>query len=164
MAELSHSAVRMVQQRPEVVHARLLELAARLRDEAPPIEPGTQAATLLGISGPLGIEFASRGPRRIELRTTRGRVRAQGAALLEDADGGARTRMTLGATVRPEGFAANLMFGAALAARPDIERQVVAGLERGLDDLVAELEKPDGAWDAGAWWPPGLPPRGSERP
>ena len=164
MAELSHSATRVVDQRPDVVHARLLELAARLRDEAPPIEPGTQAATLLGITGPLGVEFASRGPSRIELRTTRGRVRAQGAAVLEPADGGTRTRMTLGATVRPEGFAANLMFGAALAARPDIEREVVDGLARGLDDLVVELGKPEGAWDAAAWWPPGLPPRGATRP
>lgn len=164
MAELSHSAVRLVDQRPDVVHARLLELAGRLRDEAPPIEAGTQAAALLGISGPLGIEYASRGPSRIELRTTRGRIRGQGAAILEPADGGSRTRLTMGATVRPEGFTANLVFGAALAARPEIERQVVDGLERGLDDLVIELAKPDGEWDAAAWWPPGLPPREADRP
>ena len=164
MAELKHSTTRLVEQRPEVVHARLLELAERLRDELPPIEPGSQAATLLGITGPLGIEFASRGPHRIELRTTRGRVRGQAAATIEPIDGGARTQLTIGAAIRSEGCAANLMLGAALAARPEIERQVVEGLERGLDDLVVELAKPDGEWHAAGWWPPGLPERRADQP
>ena len=39
---LQHRAERIVDQRPDIVHDRLLELAARLRDELPPIEPGTE--------------------------------------------------------------------------------------------------------------------------
>src|SRR5262249_1915259 len=70
-----------------IVQRRLLELAARLRDETPPIEPGTQAASLLGISGPVGIEIADRGPRRIELWSTRGRIRASMGADVLPADG-----------------------------------------------------------------------------
>jgi hypothetical protein len=155
---LAHRASRVVDQRPDVVHDRLLELAARLRDEAPPIEAGTQAATLLGISGPLGIEFADRGPGRIELRTTRGRVRANAAADIRPADEGG-TNLSLSAAIKPEGFAADLMLGAALRMIPDAERQVIDGLERGLDDLVIELAKPDAEWDAASWQPPGLPAR-----
>src|SRR3954466_3669933 len=107
MADLIHSASRIVDQRPAVVHDRLVELAARLRDEAPPIEPGTQAATLLGISGPIGIEFADRGPGRIELRTTRGRVRGNAAADIAPAEDG-RTSLSISAAIKPEGFAADL--------------------------------------------------------
>jgi hypothetical protein len=40
---IEHRATRLVDQRPDVVHARLLELAERLRHELPPIAPGTQA-------------------------------------------------------------------------------------------------------------------------
>ena len=156
MADLTHSAARDVDQRPDVVHARLLELADRLRRETPPVPPGSQAATLLGIDGPLGIEVVDRGPTRIELRTTRGRVRGEGFAAIAPLDGGARTRLAMSLAVRPQGFAANLMLGAALAARPDIQRQVVDGLERGLDDLAAELAKPDGEWDPALWTPPGV--------
>ena len=158
MTTLAHRASRVVDQRPDVVHDRLLELAARLRDEAPPIEPGTQAATLLGISGPIGIEFADRGPGRIELRTTRGRVRGNAAADITPADGG-RTSLSLSAAIKPEGFAADLMLGAALRMIPGAERQVIDGLERALDDLVIELAKPDAEWDAASWQPPGLPAR-----
>ena len=64
---------------PDVVHDRLLQLAARLRDELPPVEPGTQAATALGVSGRLDVEIRDRGPSRIELRTTQGRIRGEGA-------------------------------------------------------------------------------------
>src|SRR5438046_3240367 len=84
---LQHRAERIVDQRPDVVHDRLLELAARLRDELPPIEAGTQAATALGLSGPLAIEIADRGPRRIEIRTIEGRLRGEGAADLSPAAG-----------------------------------------------------------------------------
>jgi hypothetical protein len=160
MAELAHTATRDVDQRPEVVHDRLLELADRLRREAPPIEPGTQPATLLGIDGPLGIEVADRGPARIELRTTRGRIRGEGAAILVPIHDGEGTRLTMSVVLKPQGFAANLMLGAALATMPNVQRDVVDGLERGLDDLVVELAKPDAEWDAAGWQPPGVPARG----
>ncbi|HET7702711.1 MAG TPA: hypothetical protein VFK35_04880 [Candidatus Limnocylindrales bacterium] len=155
MADLSHRAIRVVEQRPDVVHARLLELAARLRDEAPPIEPGTQAAQLLGMDGPLGIQVADRGPNRIELRTTQGRILANAVAdLAPTADG--RTGLTMAVDIKPDGFAANLMLGAALRMMPGVERKVIDGLEAGLDDLVTELAKSDEEWDADAWRPAGL--------
>jgi hypothetical protein len=156
MASLEHHATRVVNQRPEVVHARLLELAARLRDEMPPIEPGTQAATMLGMTGPVEIEVADRGPNRIELRTTQGRIRGEAAAdLAPTADG--QTNLSLGLVVQPQGFAANMMLGVALRTMPNVERQVIDGLETALTDLSEELAKPDGEWDARAWKPPGLP-------
>jgi hypothetical protein len=52
-----------------------------------------------------------------------------------------------------------VILGAALATMPNAQRQVVEGLERGLDDLVVELAKPDAEWDASAWQPPGVPTR-----
>jgi hypothetical protein len=156
VSELEHEAERLVDQRSDVVHDRLIELAERLRDETPPIEPGTQAATLLGVSGPLGIEIADRGPDRIELRTTNGRIRGEGVATLAPtADG--RTTLAMTLAVKPLGFAANMMLGVALRTMPGIERQVVDGLERGLDDLARELAKPDAEWDAASWRPAGLP-------
>lgn len=144
-------------QRPVVVHVRLLELAARLRDESPPIEPGTQAATILGFSGPFAVEILDRGPSRIELRTTQGRIRGEAAADLSPADGGTRTNLAVTLEIKPQGFAANMMLGVALKTKPRVEQQVIDGLEAGLDDLVKELAKPDAEWDAGAWQPPGLP-------
>ena len=95
MADLTHSASRDIDQPPDVVHARLLELAERLRQEAPPVPAGSQPAMLLGIDGPLGIETIDRGPSRIELRTTRGRVRGEGSAVLAALDGGTRTKLTM---------------------------------------------------------------------
>ena len=56
MADLVHRSSRTIDQRAQVVHDRLLQLAVRLRDEAPPVPAGSQAATLLGVSGPLGLE------------------------------------------------------------------------------------------------------------
>lgn len=156
MASLEHHASRLVHQRPEIVHARLLELAARLRDEMPPVEPGTQAATMLGMTGPVGIEVVDKGPNRIELRTTEGRIRGEGAAdLTSTADG--ETNLSLGVVVQPQGFAANMMLGVALRTMPNVERQVIDGLETALTDLATELAKPDGEWDARAWQPPGIP-------
>ena len=156
MSDLGHHGERLVDQRRDVVHDRLIELAERLRDEAPPIEPGTREATLLGVTGPLGIEIADRGPDRIELRTTNGRIRGEGSAsLTPTADG--RTTLVMSVAIKPQGYAANLMLGVALRTMPGIERQIVEGLERGLDDLAAELAKPDGEWDAAAWRPPGVP-------
>lgn len=160
MADLRHRAARVVDQEPALVHARLLELAARLRDEAPPIEPGTQAAQLLGMNGPLGIEVADRGPNRIELQTTQGRIRANAAADLTPTPDG-RTNLAVALQIKPDGFAANLLLGAALQMMPGIEQKVIDGLETGLDDLTTELAKPDGEWDAAAWQPPGLPARPS---
>jgi hypothetical protein len=159
VADLEHRSSRIVDQRPEIVHDRLLELAARLRDEAPPVEAGTQAATVLGITGPVGVQIADRGPDRIDLRTTQGRVRAEAAARIEPtADG--RTTLTMDVVVKPQGFAANLMVGVALRTMPNAELRVAEALERGFDDLAIELAKPDGEWDAGSWTPPGLPTRG----
>lgn len=160
MTDLRHRASRIVDQRPDVVHARLLELAARLRDEAPPIEPGTQAATILGFSGPIGVEVFDRSAGRIELRTTQGRIRAAAAADLTPADGGTRTNLALELEIKPLGFAANMMLGVALKTMPGVEQKVIDGLETGLDDLAAELAKPDAEWDAAAWDPPGLPTAG----
>jgi hypothetical protein len=158
MADLAHTASRVIDQQLAVVHDRLLELAARLQREVPPIEPGTQAASLLGLSGPLGIEVGDRGPNRIELRTTNGRIRGEGAADLAATPDG-RTALQMALVVKPHGFGASAMLGLALAARPDIRQQVIDGLERALDDLAIELAKPDGEWDAGSWQPPGLPSR-----
>jgi hypothetical protein len=155
---LEHRATRVVDQQPEVVHDRLLELAGRLRDELPPIEAGTQAATALGTTGSLGLEIADRSPSRIELRTTHGRIRGEGVASLEPtADG--RTTLTMDLAIKPDGFAANLMMNVALKTMPNLERDVVKGLEDGLDDLALELAKPDAEWDAASWQPKGLPSR-----
>ena len=156
MSELSHRASRIVDQRPDVVHDRLLQLAARLRDELPPIEAGTQAATALGTTGKLDVEIADRGPGRIELRTTQGRIRGEGAVDLVPLDGGSRTQLTMALEIKPQGFAANLMLGVAMKTMPNAEERIAEGLERGFDDLATELAKPDGEWDASAWTPPGL--------
>jgi hypothetical protein len=158
VADLTHSASREVGQRPDVVHARLLELAERFRRELPPIEPGTQAANVLGIAGRLPIEIADRDPGRIDLRTTDGRIRGEATALIAPAPDD-RTSLSIAVALKPQGFAANVMLGVAMKARPSLQAEVVAGLERGLDDLVVELAKPDGEWDAAAWQPPGVPAR-----
>jgi hypothetical protein len=156
VSDLEHHAERLVDQRPEVVHDRLIELAERLRDETPPIEAGTQAATLLGVTGPLEIAIVDRGPDQVELRTTNGRIRGEASATLAPtADG--RTTLAIRVAIKPLGFAANLMLGVALRTMPGVERQVVEGLERGLDDLARELAKPDAEWDAASWRPTGLP-------
>ena len=159
MADLGHRTSRLVDQRPEVVHARLLQLAARLRDELPPIEAGTQASTALGMSGRLDVEILDRGPNRIELRTTEGRIRGEGAVDLAPAEGD-RTTVTVALDIKPQGFAANLMLGVALKTMPNVERQVIDGLEANLDALAIELAKPDADWDPAAWQPVGLPARG----
>jgi hypothetical protein len=158
VADLGHRASRIVDQRPEIVHARLLQLAARLRDELPPIEPGTQAATALGVTGPLEVEIFDRSPSRIELRTTQGRIRGEGAVDLTPAADG-RTTVDMALKVKPDGFAANLMLGVALRTMPGLEQQVIDGLEANLDDLARELAKPDAEWDPAAWQPVGLPAR-----
>jgi hypothetical protein len=155
VATLQHRASRLVDQRPEVVHYRLLELAARLRDELPPIESGTQAATMLGVTGRVNVEIADRGPNRIELRTTEGRIRAQAAADLAPTPDG-RTNLSMAMVVEPQGFAANMMFDLALKTMPGAKKQVIDGLEASLTDLATELAKPDGEWDPAAWTPPGV--------
>jgi hypothetical protein len=158
MTELSHRASRVVDQRPDVVHDRLLQLAARLRDELPPIESGTQAATALGVSGKLDVDIRDRGSNRIELRTTQGRIRGEGVVDLSPAGDG-RTTVAMALAVKPDGFAANLMLGVALRTMPQLEQQVIDGLEANLDDLARELAKPDAEWDPAAWQPVGLPTR-----
>jgi hypothetical protein len=159
VADLGHHASRVVDQRSDIVHDRLLQLAARLRDELPPVEPGTQAAAALGLSGKLDVEIRDRGPNRIELRTMQGRIRGEGAIDLKPTDDG-RTNVTMALAVEPQGFAANLMLGVALRTMPNLERQVIDGLEANLDDLARELAKPDGDWDPAAWQPVGLPTTG----
>ena len=149
---IEHRATRTVDQRPEVVHDRLLELAARVRDEAPPVEPGTQVASVLGVTGELGIEVADRGPGQITLRTTRGRIRADGEADIAPGGDG-RTTLTLRGAVVPDGFAANLMLGVALKTMPNLEADIRAGIERSLDELVVELAKSDADWDPASWRP-----------
>jgi hypothetical protein len=156
MADLGHQASRIVDQRPEVVHDRLLQLAARLRDELPPIEPGTQAATMLGMTGPVEIEVTDEGPNRIELRTTQGRIRGQATADLTPMGDG-RTNLTMALEVKPQGFAANVMLGVALNTMPGARKQVIDGLETALTDLAVELAKPEDEWDAASWQPPGVP-------
>jgi hypothetical protein len=156
--DLGHRANRVVDQRPDVVHDRLLELAARLRDELPPIEPGTQAATALGMSGRLEVEIADCSPGRIEIRTTEGRIRGEGAADIAPTPDG-RTNLTVSVEIQPQGFAANLMLGVALRTMPGVEQQVIDGLEANLDSLAAELAKPDAEWNPAAWQPVGLPGR-----
>jgi len=158
VADLGHRASRVVDQRPDVVHDRLLELAARLRDELPPIEPGTQVATALGMSGRLKVEIADRGPGLIEIRTTEGRIRGEGAADIAPTPDG-RTNVSVSVEIQPQGFAANLMLGVALRTMPGVEQQVIDGLEANLDSLAGELAKPDGEWDPSGWQPVGLPAR-----
>jgi hypothetical protein len=153
---IEHRATRLVDQRPDVVHARLLELAERLRSELPPIEPGTQAATVLGVSGPVEIEVVDRSPSRIELRTTQGRIRGEAAADLAATPDG-KTNVTLEMAVKPEGFAANMMLGVALKTMPGLEQRLIDGLETSMTDLAMELAKPDGEWDAASWQPSGIP-------
>ena len=160
MADLGHRASRVIDQRPDLVHARLLELAARLRDEAPPIEPGTQAATILGFSGPVTVEIVDRSPGRIELRTTQGRIRGEARADLAPADDGSQTQLTMALAIKPQGFAANMMLGVALKTMPGVEQKVIDGLEAALDDLATELAKSDADWDAASWQPPGIPTAG----
>jgi len=155
---IEHRATRTVDQRPEVVHDRLLELAGRLREELPPIEPGTQVATALGVDGPIPLEITDRGPSRIELRTTDGRIRGEGSMDLATTPDG-RTAVTVALAVKPQGFAANLMLGVALRTMPNLEQQLVDGLEANLDSLAVELAKPDADWDPAAWQPVGLPSR-----
>ena len=156
MTDLEHRASRIVDQRPGVVHDRLLELAARLRDELPPVEPGTQAASALGTSGQLAVEIVDRGPGRIELRTVEGRIRGEGSAdLAPTADG--RTSVTVAIEIKPQGFAANLVLGVALKTMPHLERRLVDGLEANMDSLAVELAKPDGEWDPASWQPVPLP-------
>jgi len=158
MTDLEHRASRIVDQRPGVVHDRLLELAARLRDELPPVEPGTQAASALGTSGRLAVEIVDRGPGRIELRTVEGRIRGEGSAdLAPTADG--RTSVTVAIEIQPQGFAANLVLGVALKTMPHLERRLVDGLEANMDSLAVELAKPDGEWDPASWQPVPLPDR-----
>ena len=153
---IEHRATRLIDQRPDVVHARLLELAERLRRELPPVEPGTQAATVLGMSGPIDVEVLDQGPGRIELRTTQGRIRGEAAAdLVATPDG--KTALTLEMVVNPLGFAANMMLGVALKTMPGVEQRLIDGLETALTDLATELAKPDEEWDATAWTPPGIP-------
>jgi len=152
VADLAHRATRLVDQDPAVVHDRVLELADRLRAEAPMIEPGSQPAMLLGTSGSLGIEVRDAGPGRIELTTTQGRIRGHVTADIAPADGG-RTNLAIAVSVEPKGMAAGLMLGAALSARPNIRHDLVTGLEEGMTDLAAELAKPDGEWDAATWQP-----------
>jgi len=154
VADLSHTANRVVDQRPDIVHHRLLELADRLRDELPPIEPGTQAASILGITGRLPVQVRDLGAERIELRTTDGRIRGESVATIQPAAGD-RTALGLSIVVKPQGFAANLMFGAGLQMAGG-QQKIVASLEKIVDDLVIELEKPDGAWDPRSWMPSGL--------
>lgn len=154
MAKLEHTTTRLVEQRPEVVHDRLLALAARLRDELPPIEPGTQAATMLGMTGRINVEVADRGPNRVELRTTEGRIRALATADLAPTPDG-RTNLSMAMVVEPQGFAANMMFDLALKTMPGAKKQVIDGLEASLTDLAKELAKPEGEWDPAAWTPPG---------
>ena len=152
---IEHRATRLIDQQPDVVHARLLELAERIRTEMPPIEPGTQAASVLGVSGPLDVQVSDQGPNRIELRTTQGRIRGEATAdLVATPDG--KTALTLEMAVNPLGFAANMMLGVALRTMPGIEQRIVEGVEAALDDLATELAKPESEWDATAWTPPGV--------
>ncbi len=155
MADLTYSSTRTIEQAPGVVHDRVLELAQRLRDEAPVVPEGSGPGTMLGVSGRLDVEIADRGPNRIEVRTTEGRIRVEAAADIAGRPDG-RTDLTIGATVRPQGMAANLMMSAALGARPDIRQRVENGIESAFDDLATELAKPDDQWDASSWNPPGI--------
>jgi hypothetical protein len=152
MADLSHRATRLVDQDPGVVHDRVLELAHRLRDEAPAIPPGSQPAMLLGTSGRLPIQVRDGGPGRIELTTTEGRIRGRAVADIAAEDGG-RTSLSIAVAAEPKGMTANLLLGAALGARPNLRQELVNGLEDAMTELAAELAKPDGAWDAAAWQP-----------
>jgi hypothetical protein len=156
VANIEHESTRTIAQPQAVVHARLLELAQRLRDELPPVQEGDRAAHLLGVSGPLGVEIGDRGPARIDIATTNGRIRGEGAAdLTPTADGG--TTLTMQLAIKPQGFAANLMLGMATATIPNFEERFRDVMESGMTDLAHELEKPDGEWDPAAWKPPGLP-------
>jgi hypothetical protein len=81
-------------------------------------------------------------------------VREAAADLAPTPDG--RTNLTLAMAVQPQGFAANMMLGVALKTMPNVERQVVEGIEATLTDLATELAKPESEWDPAAWKPPSL--------
>ena len=68
--------------------------------------------------------------------------------------------MTVNLAVKPQGMAASMILGVALRTMPNLERQLIDGLEANLDDLARELAKPDAEWDPAAWQPVGLPGRG----
>lgn len=110
----------------------------------------------LGVDGPLGIEVADRGRSRIELRTTRGRIRGEASATIVGRPDW-RTDLAIDVVVKPQGFMGNMTLAAILGA--DRRQMVEAALERAFDDLAIELAKPDGEWDASAWQPPGAPVR-----
>lgn len=154
MADLVHRSSRTIDQRPEVVHDRLLELGARLRDELPPIQAGTQAASVLGVTGLVPIEIRDLGTGRIEMRTMTGRIRGEAAADLKPDDGG-RTALALSIAIKPQGFAASMMLAAGVQMAGG-RQKLVDSLDRVLDDLVVELAKPTGEWSATTWTPPGL--------
>jgi len=155
VADISYSSTRTIAQAPAVVHDRVLQLAQRLRDEAPTVPSGSQAGSMFGVTGRLDVEIADRGPTRIELRTTEGRIRVEAAADIVGRPDG-RTDLTIGTIVRPQGMGASLMLSAALGARPEIRQRVENGIESAFDDLATELAKPDDQWDAASWNPPGL--------
>jgi hypothetical protein len=154
VADLVHRSSRTVDQRPAVVHDRLMELGARLSDELPPIQPGTQAASILGVTGRVPIEIRDLGAGRIEIRTMAGRIRGEAAADLQPVDTD-RTALALSIAIKPQGFAASMMLGAGVQMAGG-RQKLVDSLDRVLDDLVVELAKPDGEWDATSWTPPGL--------
>ena len=138
-------AVAVVAQPPGVVHARLVELAERVRSEPPHVPAGSQAAQLLGLDGPVGLRIHDRGPDRIELETLDGRVRGALAALLAPTPDG--TSLTLEIALRPEGFMGSMALGMAERMVPNLRTRFDEGVSRALEDLARELAVPDAEWD-----------------
>lgn len=143
---ITHSTHRLVRQTPEVVQARLLELAERVRREMPDVEEGDQVHQLLGITGPLGIEIRERDGRGVDMVTTNGRIR--GAVRAAIAPDGVGSALGLTASVRPDGMVGSMMFSAAKRMRPELEREFPAGVERVATELAGHLEASDEAWAA----------------
>lgn len=143
---ITHSTLRQVRQTPEVVQARLLDLAERIKREMPPIEDGDELHRLLGVTGSLGVEVGDRDGRGVDMRTTNGRIR--GAVRAAIAPDGTGTALDLTASVRPDGMVGSMMFSAAKRMRPDLEREFPAGVERVATELAGHLEGTDEAWAA----------------
>jgi hypothetical protein len=141
---ITHSTHRLIQQAPDVVRARLLGLAERIRLEMPPIEDGDELHRLLGVTGSLGVEVGDRDGRGVDIRTTRGRIR--GAVTAAIAPEGAGTALDLAVTVRPDGMVGSMMFSAAKRMVPDLDREFPAGVEHVASELAAQLEGTDEAW------------------
>jgi hypothetical protein len=143
---IDHRTTRHVVQPPDIVHARLLELATEFRDDIPRVPPGDRFGQLLGIQGDIGLKVSDGGPTMIDVQTLRGRFRLQGTAELETAfEGG--TRLTLTIAIQPSGLIARAILGIAARAIPGFAGDFHNAADRIANELAARLSKSEEEWD-----------------